>query len=48
MVSVAVSKMGLVLIKHRSESHWTVLLGYLNISTNVRCYYRVVYDDFVF
>jgi len=26
----------------------TVLLGYLAMSTNVRCYYRVVYDNFVF
>jgi len=31
-----------------SESRWTVLLGYLTISTNVGCYYRVVYNNFVF
>ena len=47
-LSVAVSKMELVVIKHMSESHWIVLLGYLTILTNVRCYYRVVYNDFVF
>jgi len=29
-------KMGVVLIKHRSEGHWAILLGYLTISTNVR------------
>ena len=26
---------GVVLMKHRSESHWTVLLGYLTISTHL-------------
>jgi len=31
-------KMGLVLIKYRSESQWRVLLGYLTISPNVRYY----------
>ena len=45
-------KIGVVLIKHRSkstsQSQWTVLLGYLTLSTNVRCYYRVVYKNFVF
>jgi len=37
-------------MKHRSESQWTVglLLGYLTISTNVRCYYCVIYNNFVF
>jgi len=39
---------GVVLIKHRSESQWTVLLGYPTISTNVKCYYRFVYNNFVF
>jgi len=29
--------MEVVLIKHRSESQWRVLLGYLSISTNVKC-----------
>ena len=29
---VAMSKMGVVLVKHKSESQWTVLLGYLTIS----------------
>jgi len=49
-VSVAVSKMGVVLHQTWSESQWPLLLGYLNltISTNVRCYYRVVYNNFVF
>jgi len=47
-VSVEVSNMGVVLIKHRRESRSTVLLGYLTISTNVKCYYRVVYNNFVF
>jgi len=37
--------MEVVLIKHRSESQWTGLLEYLTISTNVRCYYHVVYND---
>jgi len=46
-VSLAVSNMGVVLIKHRSESQWTVLLGYVTISTNVRCSYRVIYNNFV-
>ena len=41
-------KMGVVLIKHRSDSQWTVLLGHLTISTHVKCYYRVVYNNFVF
>jgi len=47
-------KIGVVLIKHRSksksQSQWTVLLGYLTLTltTNVRCYYRVVYNNFVF
>jgi len=40
-VLVAVSKMEVVLVKHRSENQWTVLLGYLTISANVRCYYRL-------
>jgi len=35
-VSVTVSKMGVVLIKHRSESQWPVLLGYLTISNGGR------------
>jgi len=41
-------KMGVVLIKHMSESQWIGLLEYLTISTNVRCYYHVIYDNFVF
>ena len=45
---INVSKMGVLLNKHRSESQWTVLLGYVTISTNVRCYYHVVYNNFVF
>jgi len=45
-VSVAVSKMTVVLIKRKSESQLTVLLGYLAISANVRCYYCVVYTQF--
>jgi len=48
IVLVTVSKMGVVFIKHRSESQWTVLLGYLTISTNVRCYCCVIYNNFVF
>ena len=49
-VLVAVSKMGVVFINHRSESQWTValLLRYLTISTNVRWHYLVVYNSFVF
>ena len=47
-VSFAVSKMGVVLIMHRSDSQWTILLEYVTISTNVRCYYRVVYNNFAF
>jgi len=47
-VSVAVSKVGVVLIKHRSESQWIALLGYFAILTNVSCYYHVVYNNFVF
>jgi len=47
-VSVAVSKMGVALIKHSSESQRRVLLGYLTISTNVRCYYHVICNNFVF
>ena len=39
---------GVVLIKHRSESQWTVLLGYLAISTNISCYCCVIYNNFVF
>jgi len=38
--------MGVVVIKCRSESQLTVLLGYLTITTNVRCYYLVVYNIF--
>jgi len=34
------------LTKHRSESQWTVLsYDILTISTNVKCYYGVVYDN---
>jgi len=40
-------KLGVLLIPHRSESEWTVLLGYLTISTNVRRYYCVVCNNFV-
>jgi len=47
-MSVTVTKIGVVLVKHRSESQWTVLLGYLTISTNVRCYYCIIYNNFVF
>jgi len=39
---------GVVPMKHRSESQWTVMLGYLTISKNIKCYYRVVYNNFVF
>jgi len=45
---VIVSKMGVVFIKQRIDSQWTVLLGYLTISTNVRCYHYVFYSNFVF
>jgi len=45
---VTMSKMGVVFIKQRSESQCTVLLGYLTISTNVRCYHYVFYNNFVF
>jgi len=38
MVSVAVWKMGVFLHQAWSKSQWTVLMGYLTISTNVRCY----------
>ena len=41
-------KMGLAVIKHRSESQWTVLFGYLTISANVSCNYSVIYNNFVF
>ena len=37
-VSVAVWKMGVVLRQAWSKSQWTVLMGYLTISTNVRRY----------
>jgi len=37
-VSVAVWKMGVVLRQACSESQWTVLMGYLTISTSVRRY----------
>jgi len=46
--SITVSKIKVFLIKHRSESQWTVLLGHLTISTNARCYYRIIYNNFVF
>jgi len=39
---------GVILIKHKSESQWTVLLIYLSISTNIKCCYRIVYNNFVF
>jgi len=34
-------------MKHRSESPWTVLLGYLTNSTYDRCYYNnfVIHQD---
>ena len=41
-------RLGVVLIKHRSESQWPVVLGYLALSTNVNCYYRIIYVNFVF
>ena len=44
-VSVAVSKVRVVLIKHMSGSQCTVLLGYLTISRNVRCYYCFIYNN---
>jgi len=47
-VSVAVSKIGLLLIQHMSERQWTVLLGYRTISTNVRFHYCIVYNNFAF
>jgi len=47
-VSVIVSKMGVVLHQALSESQWTALPGYLTISTNVECYYCVIYSSFVF
>ena len=37
-VSVAVRKMGVVLRQAWSKSQWTVLMGYLTTSTNVRRY----------
>jgi len=37
-VSVVVSNMGVVLIKHRSPSHDSVA---------IKCYYHVVYNNFV-
>jgi len=37
-VSVAVSTMGIVLRQAWSQSRRTVLLGYLTISANVKCY----------
>jgi len=40
-VLFAVSKMGVVLIKHRSEIQWAVLLGYLTISTAL-CWFGAV------
>jgi len=37
-VSVAVSKMGVVFRQGWCESQWTLLLGYVTVSTNARCY----------
>ena len=37
-VSVTVQKVRVVLCQAWSKSQWTVLMGYLTISTNVRCY----------
>ena len=34
-------------MKHMNVNGQYILLGYLTISTNVRCYYRVVYNSFV-
>jgi len=34
-------------VRYGSESQRTLLLGHVTISTNVRCYYRVVYNNFV-
>jgi len=47
---VAVSKMKVAMCSYNAwnKRQWTVLLGYLTISTNVECYYRVVYNNFVF
>jgi len=44
-VSVAMLKMGAVLRQAWSESQWTVLMGYLTISTNVRRYQTHITDD---
>jgi len=38
MMSVAVSKVGVVLCRLSSQSQWTILVGYRTISTNVNCY----------
>jgi len=35
-------------LQHRSEIQLTILMGYLTVSTNVRCYYCVVYNHFVY
>jgi len=40
--------MEVVLIKLRSESQWTVLLGYLTITTDITCYYCAIYNNYVF
>jgi len=37
-LSVAVQKMGVALRQAWSKSQWTILMGYLTISTNVRRY----------
>jgi len=37
-VLVDVQKVRVVLRQAWSKSQWTVLMGYLTISTNVRCY----------
>jgi len=38
MLSVAMSKMSIVLCRSWSESQWTIFWGYLTISINTRCH----------
>jgi len=47
-VSCYVKEWELFLSTTGVESQWTILLGYFTISTNVRCYDCVVYNNFVF
>ena len=47
-VSVIVSKMGVFFCQAWSKSQWTVLLGYLIISIDVRCHQHIIDYNFIF